>query len=177
MSLSTTPRARSATNTGWFKHEVVNAVHLCLRLPLRIPMSGHCRPPSGRSGESALACCGMIDVCMWAAPISSAPNETARGVARWGKRARRSACVVSRRDWPTAAHGSAQLTRMASTGGVLWVALGGMVHHVVVQKRMVAVAGVRGLHMQMPATRFVPRCMWDREHRAYCSGGLGVVGR
>ena len=67
-----TPRARSATNTGWFKHEVVNAVHLCLRLPLRIPMSGHCRPPSGRSGESALACCGMIDVCMWAAVISSA---------------------------------------------------------------------------------------------------------
>ena len=35
-------------------------------------MSGHCRPPSGRSGESALACCGMIDVCMWAAVISSA---------------------------------------------------------------------------------------------------------
>ena len=59
----------------------------------------------------------------------------------------------------------------------MWVALGGMVHHVVVQKRMVAVAGVRGLHMQMRATRFVPRCMWDREHRAYCSGGLGVVGR
>ena len=104
-------------------------------------------------------------------------RQTARGVARWGKRARRSACVVSRRDWPTAAHGSAQLTRMASTGGVLWVALGGMVHHVVVQKRMVAVAGVRGLHMQMRATRFVPRCMWDREHGAYCSGGLGVVGR
>ena len=141
---------------------------------LRIPMSGHCRPPSGRSGESALACCGMIDVCMWAAVISSA---RLRGEWLVGKKARRSACVLSRRDLPTAAHGSAQLTRMASTGGVLWVALGGMVHHVVVQKRMVAVAGVRGLHMQMPATRFVPRCMWDREHRAYCSGGLGVVGR